>query len=187
MVKVVVAIGSNEHREHNITAALDAMSTAFDDLLPSPVYASVAFDATTDTTAPHFNSTTVEPATTYYNLVVELTTSLSLAEFKHWLQNLEQQQGRRRGEVAVALDLDVLLYDNWVGREGCQVIPHPDILDCAYVLRPLSDLLPTAVHPTAGKTYLQLWQEMPVALSLSPVDFIWQGQLISSVPFKPLY
>ena len=58
------------------------------------------------------------------------------------------------------IDLDLLLYGNAViDRPGVRV-PRPEILENAFVLKPLQDLAPDAVHPEVGETYRVLWQRM---------------------------
>jgi 2-amino-4-hydroxy-6-hydroxymethyldihydropteridine diphosphokinase len=38
-------------------------------------------------------------------------------------------------------------------------LPRPEVTENAYVLLPLSELLPDLVHPGTGMSYLNLWQD----------------------------
>ncbi|PTB91687.1 2-amino-4-hydroxy-6-hydroxymethyldihydropteridine diphosphokinase, partial [Marinobacter sp. B9-2] len=98
-------------------------------------------------------------------------------------KQLEAENGRRRDVPkfsARTLDLDILTYGDAVGRiEGVE-LPRGEILKNAFVLRPLADIAPEAVHPVCGKSYGQLWREYSTGQKLWPVDFSWQGRQISN-------
>lgn len=174
MPRVVIAIGSNCERERHIASALDRLQAAFGDLQISSVYQSCA-------------SQPDEDHAPYYNLVVVVKTPLAVAEIKAHLLAIEDRCQRQRGAAQVTLDLDLLLYDNWVGCFDQQDLPHPDITRCAYVLRPLMELLPDEQHPVLQQSYRALWQQFPLSSDLTPVDLVWQGAVISTRPtFLPL-
>ena len=63
------------------------------------------------------------------------------------------------GKGTGALEAAILLYDDEViSYEGIH-IPHPDLPDSEYMLRPLSELAPYFLHPVLHKTMLQLFEE----------------------------
>ena len=164
MVEAVLSIGSNCDRERHITAALDALSKQFGALSISPVYESIATDG----------------SGTYYNLVVIFRTQLDLVSLKQTLRAIESQQDRQRTTDEVTIDLDLLLYDNLSDViDGIQ-LPHKAIINCAYVLRPISDLLPDQIHPSTNKSYKRMWQEFSTQYTLTPVDFVWRDKVIST-------
>ena len=70
---------------------------------------------------------------------------------------IEQQFGRQRTEHwgPRTLDLDLLLYDNWVLDTPELSLPHPHMTERAFVLVPLAELLPDWVHPVTGLTIQQ--------------------------------
>ncbi len=168
MVQIVVSIGSNIQREKNICAALDNLSDKFGELCISPVYKSMA------------NGPGLEESLFYYNLVVAFQTELAVNDIKPVLRSIEDQQGRQRNIDVVSLDIDLLLCGEWIGEYEGSAIPHGDIAECAYVLRPLMDLFPDQKHPVFGKAYSELWQSFSKELALVPVDFIWNQKIIST-------
>jgi len=167
MARVYISIGSNIDRERYITAALDALAGWFDEPLISSVYESesVGFDGSP-----------------FYNLVVGVDTDLSVAELSARFKQLEADNGRRRGVPKFSprpLDLDILTYDHEVGRVDGVELPRGEILKNAFVLLPLAEIAPTAVHPVCGERYQALWQAYDRDQKLWPVDFTWRGRRIS--------
>lgn len=165
--RVYISIGTNIDRERYVTAALDALADWFGDLQISPVYESesVGFDGSP-----------------FLNLVVGVDTDLSVGELSRRFKQLEAENGRRRDVPkfsARTLDLDILTYGDRTGIIDGVELPRGEILKNAFVLRPLADIAPNAVHPVCGKTYRQLWQAYNTGQKLWPVDFLWRGRKIS--------
>ncbi|MBW4935573.1 2-amino-4-hydroxy-6-hydroxymethyldihydropteridine diphosphokinase [Marinobacter sp. F4206] len=166
-VRVFISIGSNIDRERYVSAALDALKAWFGELEISPVYESeaVGFDGSP-----------------FLNLVVGVTTALSVGELSRCFKQLEADNGRRRDVPkfsARTLDLDILTYGDQIGQIDGVELPRGEILKNAFVLRPLADIAPEAVHPVCGRSYRDLWNDYNTGQKLWPVDFIWQGRRIS--------
>ncbi|MGM0632053.1 MAG: 2-amino-4-hydroxy-6-hydroxymethyldihydropteridine diphosphokinase [Pseudomonadota bacterium] len=164
-VTVTLSIGSNLEPDHHTRAALDALHERFGELTLSRVYESeaVGFDGSN-----------------FLNMVVALRTSLPLAELSHWIKTLEDEQGRRRDQARFSsrtLDVDILTYGDLRGEHEGMTLPRPEVLKNAFVLWPLSEVLPEAVHPGEGRTYRQLWRDYDRSRQrLWPVDFTWNGR-----------
>jgi 2-amino-4-hydroxy-6-hydroxymethyldihydropteridine diphosphokinase len=56
------------------------------------------------------------------------------------------------------MDLDVLLYGDLVCDEPGLQLPRPDLLKRAYMLGPLAQLAPHALHPTSHLSIGELWR-----------------------------
>jgi 7,8-dihydro-6-hydroxymethylpterin-pyrophosphokinase len=54
------------------------------------------------------------------------------------------------------IDIDILFYDNQVIENPKLVIPHPRLVERAFVLIPLVEIAPGLVHPVSGKTVKEL-------------------------------
>lgn len=169
MSHVYLSLGSNLDREKNIVAGLDALAQQFGELQISRVYESesVGFKGS------HF-----------FNLVVGITTDKSVAALSDVLKKIEDDNGRLRTGPKYSprtLDIDILTYDDIVGVDAGVELPRGEILDNAFVLLPLSELAPCAVHPICQKSYVNLWQAYDKnAQSLWPIFFEWRGRVISS-------
>ncbi|TDG11628.1 2-amino-4-hydroxy-6-hydroxymethyldihydropteridine diphosphokinase [Seongchinamella unica] len=168
MARVYLGLGSNIERERYITAGLDALAGLFGELDISPVYesAAIGFDG--------------QP---FLNLVVGVTTDLSLAELAKRLRHIEYEHGRPKNATrfsARQLDIDILTYDGLVGVIDGVELPRGEILENAFVLRPLADLVPKNSHPADGRSFETLWTELGLdAQRISRVAFSWRGREIS--------
>ena len=83
----------------------------------------------------------------FINAVVCIRTCLSAPDLLDRLQALEQAAGRERPwrHAPRTLDLDLLLYGDARIDSARLVVPHPRILERAFVLRPLAEVLPARV------------------------------------------
>jgi len=100
----------------------------------------------------------------YLNAVIEVATDLSAPEVLAVLHSVENAFGRIRGirNEARVLDLDLLDYRGEV-REGpdSPVLPHPRLVDRAFVLLPLRDIAPDWRHPVSGRMLAELLESLP--------------------------
>lgn len=88
----------------------------------------------------------------YLNQVVAMDTPLPPAGVLDVLLRIEEGMGRVRnvsGEPRL-IDLDLLLYGNEVIDEPGLTLPHPRMCERAFVLVPLAEIAPDAVHPISG-------------------------------------
>lgn len=89
----------------------------------------------------------------FHNAVAILETALSPIELLNTLQNIEQQHHRKRliHWGPRTLDLDVLYYNNDFIDEPRLKVPHPEILNRAFVVIPLLELRKDFITPNNQK------------------------------------
>ncbi|MFC6634419.1 2-amino-4-hydroxy-6-hydroxymethyldihydropteridine diphosphokinase [Microbulbifer taiwanensis] len=164
MAQVFLSLGSNIDRERHIRAGLDALAGQFGALQVSRVFESVAVGFDGDN---------------FYNLVVGIHTDLPVGQLALRLREIEDANGRLRAGPkfsARTLDIDILTYDDLSGTVDGVKLPRGEILKNAFVLLPLAELAPDAVHPLERKSYRQLWEEYDQASQeLWPVSFDASG------------
>lgn len=102
--------------------------------------------------SPFYRSVAVGPGEQpdYVNAVAALQTYLSPLALLEALQTIEQSHGRVRGAqrwTARTLDLDLLLFDDAVIESERLTVPHPQMAERNFVLRPLWDLAPELTLP----------------------------------------
>jgi len=167
MTRVYLGVGSNIERERYITAGLDALEGLFGPLALSPVYdsAAIGFEG--------------QP---FLNLVAGVDTALDVGDLARRLRHLEFEHGRPPNASrfsARQLDIDILTYGDASGLIGGVELPRGEILENAFVLCPLADLAPDDIHPVAGRTYRELWQNYDKSSqALVKVEFEWRGRMI---------
>lgn len=89
----------------------------------------------------------------FVNAVAKIETRLEARELLEQLLAIERVHGRVR-EVPGGprtLDLDLLLYGGRTLREPALTVPHPRMLDRAFVMIPLAEIAPDAVVPGGGR------------------------------------
>ncbi len=88
----------------------------------------------------------------FFNAVVRFETRLFPMGLLEALQSIEQRHGRVRREKwgARTLDLDLLLYGGGRIDHPRLRVPHPEIAERAFVLRPMFDLNPAEIVPGMG-------------------------------------
>jgi 2-amino-4-hydroxy-6-hydroxymethyldihydropteridine diphosphokinase len=104
-----------------------------------------------------FGVTDQQPA--YLNMVAELAAPLpSSEELLAQLLDIEHANGRTRTRTLEArtLDLDLLLYGDERRASETLTLPHPRLHLRRFVLVPLVELAPDALHPALGLSYAEL-------------------------------
>jgi 2-amino-4-hydroxy-6-hydroxymethyldihydropteridine diphosphokinase len=99
----------------------------------------------------------------FLNLVAGVDTNLEVEAVAAMFRAIEDQLGRDRTQPKFAsrpIDLDILTYDNLILEVPGIRIPRPEILENAFVLKPLQDIAPQSLHPVNGQSYAELWQRM---------------------------
>jgi len=165
MSKVFVSLGSNIEPMVHIPKALQVLSEQFQGIALSPIYESESVG---------FNGNN------FINLVASFETELSIKELSEKLHALEDASGRDRSQARFSdrnLDIDILTYDEKIGLIDGVQLPRAEILTNAFVLLPLSDLVPTSRHPENGLTYARLWQQFD-----SEAQKLWRVDLKHEEP-----
>lgn len=98
----------------------------------------------------------------YLNGAFALETLYTPGELLEKLHEIEKAEARERKERwgPRTLDLDILLYEGVVMDTDQLTIPHRDMCNRDFVLRPLAQIAPYERHPVVGKAVMELLAEV---------------------------
>jgi 2-amino-4-hydroxy-6-hydroxymethyldihydropteridine diphosphokinase len=90
----------------------------------------------------------------YLNAALMLLTEREPADLLAEMLRIEREAGRERRERwgPRVLDLDLLAYGSGVSDLPGLTLPHPRLMERAFVLAPLADIAPEWRHPVTGLT-----------------------------------
>jgi 2-amino-4-hydroxy-6-hydroxymethyldihydropteridine diphosphokinase len=99
---------------------------------------------------------------TFLNQVIYVQTSLNPHHLLEAIHKIEKSLGRIRENNqynARTIDIDILLYNDWIIHSPDLKIPHPKMLERRFVLEPLNEIAAELEHPVEKKTVKQLLLE----------------------------
>ena len=98
----------------------------------------------------------------FLNGVLEIETLLGPEQLLEALHEIENAAGRKRTVRwgPRTLDLDILFYDRLCYESNDLRIPHVDLENRTFVLKPMAEMEPFLRHPISGKTMIQLLREL---------------------------
>ena len=162
MSTVFISIGSNIEREKHVRAGVKALKEKFGHLQLSSVYQADAIGFSGEA---------------FLNLIVGFDTQLSAAQVDAILDNIEKDNGRTAEQKKFnprTLDLDLVLYGNYISDDPNLEIPREEITRYAFVLEPLAEIAPLLKHPVTQQTYANLWERFDKSdLVQQRVNFNW--------------
>ncbi|HWK30719.1 MAG TPA: 2-amino-4-hydroxy-6-hydroxymethyldihydropteridine diphosphokinase [Terriglobales bacterium] len=96
----------------------------------------------------------------FINAVARLETTLLPEKLMETLLAIERELGRDRSATIPkgprTIDLDLLLYDDRIIDSPALTVPHPAMHERRFVLAPLAEIAPNAVHPVLKRTAREL-------------------------------
>jgi 2-amino-4-hydroxy-6-hydroxymethyldihydropteridine diphosphokinase len=110
----------------------------------------------------------------FLNVVVEAQTELFPLQLLGRIGKIEQHLGRRRmvAKGPRSIDIDILLYANFVVRTTNLVIPHERLPQRRFVLVPLLELAPDLRDPASRRPLREMLGEV-------------SAQAVKKVAFRP--
>ncbi len=136
--RLFISLGSNQNPCQNLDAALTKLKSQDNLLSISSFFQTKGVKGQSD--APDF-----------INAVVEIESDLNYPKLRKALKQLEKELGRNTNDKSqVAIDLDILTFDQDVFVFEGKSIPDPDITNYLYILMPLQEIAPHFRHPATG-------------------------------------
>lgn len=97
----------------------------------------------------------------FMNAAVAIITKLPPEKLLEVCQEIETALGRDRETEwgPRTIDIDILLYDDQIVSDDKLQIPHPLMHERMFVLKPLKEIAPHAIHPVLEKSIEDLYEE----------------------------
>ena len=107
----------------------------------------------------------------FLNQVLQITTLFTPLMVFRKLQQIEKQLGRLRYEKwgPRSIDIDILFYGDHIVDNTYLQIPHPELQNRNFVLKPLLDIAPKWIHPVLKKEIQTLWKERTDRLAVRQI------------------
>lgn len=142
---VYLSLGSNlANRKSNLTRALSLLSDVSKIRRVSPIYQTVPIE--------------FEQQPNFLNMACLLSTSYEPQEFLKVVKRIEKMMGRKKSfkNGPRLIDIDIIFWGNQVISDEHLQVPHPRASQREFVLRPISRISPSFVHPILRKTVTSL-------------------------------
>lgn len=112
----------------------------------------------------------------FLNMCISAWTGLEPFALLRMLKNIEADMGRsktiRWGPREI--DIDIILFGSLILNDQKLTIPHPHMHERAFVLKPLAEIAPDAVHPTLRADAATLLGRLP---SSETEGMVWISEI----------
>ncbi len=107
----------------------------------------------------------------FLNCAVALETDTTPQQLMAAILGIEEEMGRKRVQKKGprTIDIDILIFGNMIVKSKRLTIPHPAMQHRRFVLEPLAEIAPEAVHPVFNKTIRELRDALPEGQSVRRV------------------
>lgn len=97
----------------------------------------------------------------FINAVIEVETDLDPSKLLDVCAQVELDLGRVRGDGAThggsrTIDVDILLFGSTVSDDAKLILPHPHMHERLFVLEPMNEIAPDAIHPVLNESISSL-------------------------------
>ncbi len=98
----------------------------------------------------------------FINCVAKIRTDMTPPVLLDRLLRIEAEMGRVRKFKwgPRVIDLDILLYEDFISNSESLTIPHKDMQNRIFILKPLIEIEPELIHPVLKKSVSQLYEKL---------------------------
>ncbi len=149
MTKVYLGLGTNlGNREKNLQSAVGMIQERIGKVISlSSFYETTPWGFVSDNT--------------FLNAAACVETSFSPEEVLAATQQIEREMGRQKKSANGVytdrpIDIDILLFGDLILQQPQLTVPHPLMTERDFVMRPLTEIAPDAIHPVFRKPLKEL-------------------------------
>lgn len=150
---IALALGSNADNlpQQQIITAIEILATYIKNIKLSKFYKTKPYG--------------YQPQNNFYNAVITGATTLKPDMLLAKIKKIEKMLGKN--EICLggprSIDLDIIFFDNLVYQHNFLIIPHPQMHLRDFVLKPLSEVAGSWMHPVLHKDVNTLCNELKAA------------------------
>jgi len=160
---VHLSIGSNlGDRRENLLRCLSWLKTAGRIKAVSSLYETAPMD--------------MIGASWFFNAALSLDTDLEPDELLKKIKAYEAACGRNLEQshhLPRIIDIDILFLENRIIDMAVLKVPHPHLIERAFVLVPLAEIAPDLRHPVVGETVSQILSRLPPGQQIRRLPEEW--------------
>jgi 2-amino-4-hydroxy-6-hydroxymethyldihydropteridine diphosphokinase len=122
----------------------------------------------------------------FLNAVCRISVDLKPGKLLRLARRIEAELGRKPAfpNAPRPIDIDILFYGDEVLNNKELTVPHPRLVERAFVLVPLAEIAPDLVHPVSGKTVKGLLADLRAVTGVRPwgeAEQIFRRQDVSNI------
>jgi len=109
----------------------------------------------------------------FLNEVLCYETELEVIEVLKISKKIEKNMGRKKSSKKYSdrnIDIDLILYDSFIGEVGSTKLPHSDIEKYNFVLIPLIEIAGEMIHPSLGISMKEIANQKKFTNKLTKLD-----------------
>lgn len=147
--KIIINLGSNSGKKgFNLYFALKQVATNCKVISISNVYSS--------------RSLLLDDQENYYNISAKIQTSFNPYELLDFFKNIERRMGRiKNGRwQSRIIDIDIVDYNSYIVNDNTLTLPHYDLQNRSFFLKPLMNIDPEYTHPVLGITVSEMYRKL---------------------------
>lgn len=152
LYKVALALGSNlNNPRQQLISAIEFLSEFVTDINCAPIYKSSPYG--------------FSEQNDFYNTCISGYTKLEPQQLLTTIKTIEKHMGKLEqfDNGPRVIDLDIILFDNIIYDKLFLQIPHIDMHNRDFVLKPLVDIEPDWIHPKYKETVNSLYKKLPIS------------------------
>ncbi|WP_298368471.1 2-amino-4-hydroxy-6-hydroxymethyldihydropteridine diphosphokinase [uncultured Lutibacter sp.] len=111
----------------------------------------------------------------FYNICVEVTTSLNPENLLETIHKIEKKIGRQKKIIseyeARPIDIDILLFEQEIIFSKYLSVPHKEMLNRKFVLVPLAEIAPNLIHPIEKQQIKVCLKKCTDSSTIEKLDF----------------
>lgn len=169
MNKIYLALGSNlGNRERNLLLAAELLESEGLFKISEVSFSNVYETKALTLEGPELENPDLEkkqPQSKYLNAALSFENNkITPEDLLNLIQKIERKVGRKREKENAryesrVLDIDIIFFKDKIIKQDSLIIPHPEISNRMFVLKPLLDLDAEFIHPRVRKSINRIYSE----------------------------